>query len=84
MTTATNKIRAFMRAALQEDIAVYDGDIYVGTGRPSYLDDCGICNLTTLAEDCAHELGHDEWLDDPDHEVWEIAVDMADRLGCLG
>ena len=33
-------------------------------------------NATWLAEDCAHRLGFDEWLDDPDHEVWEIANEI--------
>jgi hypothetical protein len=32
-------------------------------------------NLTDAAESCAWELGHDEWLDDPDHWVWELAIE---------
>lgn len=38
------------------------------TGEP----DC-----TGLAEDCALEFDHDEWLDDPDHWIWEVAVEVA-------
>lgn len=40
-------------------------------------------NLTILAENCAHRLGHDEWLDDPDHEVWELAIEVATEAGKL-
>lgn len=32
-------------------------------------------NLTDAAENCAWELGHDEWLDDSDHWVWELAIE---------
>lgn len=32
---------------------------------------------TELAEMAAHEgPGEDEWLDDPDHWVWEIAIEV--------
>ena len=41
----------------------------------------GIANLTQLAEEAAQVLGHDEWLDDPDHIAWDIAVEVADDLG---
>lgn len=36
------------------------------------------CNATQLAENCAHNFGHDEWLDDSDHIVWDIAMDAAE------
>ncbi len=36
-------------------------------------------NLTTLAEEVAHFFEHDEWLDDPDHEVWELAI-LAEEI----
>jgi len=29
---------------------------------------------TELAENVAHELDHDEWLDEEDHYVWEAAL----------
>lgn len=34
-------------------------------------------NSTELAEDAAHYAvgDNDEWLDDPDHWVWELAID---------
>lgn len=31
-----------------------------------------------LAEQCAEELTCDEWLDDPEHEVWELALGWFD------
>jgi hypothetical protein len=41
-------------------------------------------NLTDAAESCAWELGHDEWLDDPDHWVWELAIEyMPERNPAL-
>jgi len=83
MSTDRNTVRAWMRRQLHEDNDVYEGDIYDPV-RPLYLDHCGICNLTRLAEDAAHHAEHDEWLDDPDHWVWEEAVDIADALGVLG
>lgn len=36
-------------------------------------------NCTSLAEQCAWDLDHDEWLDDDTHIVWDIAVDEAQR-----
>lgn len=38
-------------------------------------------NLTALAEDAAHELDGDDWLDDPDHEVWELAIATTEEAG---
>jgi len=43
----------------------------------------GEINLTTLAEDVAWELGHDEWLDDSTHAVWEVVVDAAEEVSGL-
>ena len=37
-------------------------------------------NLTMLAEDCAMALGHEEWLEDADEEVWQIAIEVATSL----
>jgi hypothetical protein len=34
-------------------------------------------NCTGLAESCAFDLGHAEWLDDETHEVWDVAVTVA-------
>lgn len=33
-------------------------------------------SATKLAEACAIALKHDEWLDDPDHFIWEIALEV--------
>lgn len=33
---------------------------------------------TGLAERVAHELDHDEWLDDETHWIWEIAMEALD------
>lgn len=35
-------------------------------------------DLTQFVENCAHSLDHDEWLDDPDHWVWEMALDFIE------
>jgi hypothetical protein len=35
-------------------------------------------NATVLAEETAWAFDNDEWLDDPDHEVWEIALEFFD------
>ena len=43
----------------------------------------GEINLTTLAEDVAWELGHDEWLDDEAHMVWELVVEAAEEVDGL-
>tara|TARA_R110000796_G_scaffold17656_2_gene54209 strand:+ start:23559 stop:23834 length:276 start_codon:yes stop_codon:yes gene_type:complete len=40
--------------------------------------ECGEVNATLVAEDVAHTLGHDEWLDEPDHLVFEVALVVAE------
>jgi hypothetical protein len=35
-------------------------------------------NRTQLAENTAHALNHDEWLDDSDHILWDFAIDIAE------
>lgn len=40
-------------------------------------DDNGKVCATRLAEEIAHDNGHDKWLDDPGHLVWEIALELA-------
>lgn len=35
-------------------------------------------NRTQLAENTAHALNHDEWLDDSNHIVWDLAIDIAE------
>ncbi len=44
---------------------------------------CGNANLTQLAEETAYDLNKHEWLDDPDHQLWEIVADVASRSGAL-
>lgn len=34
-------------------------------------------NATVLAENVAHDLNHDEWLDDPTHPVWDVCADAC-------
>ena len=41
----------------------------------------GIADCTKLAEETAHALGHSEWLDDDQHIVWDIAIEVAEDLG---
>lgn len=34
-------------------------------------------NITLFVENCVHEFDekdHDEWLDDPDHWIWDMAI----------
>lgn len=33
-------------------------------------------NATNLAENTAWTMGHDEWLDDETHPVWEVALEF--------
>lgn len=33
-----------------------------------------------IAEAVAHDLDHDEWLDDETHPVWDIAADVAEQM----
>ena len=40
--------------------------------------DHGEISLTKLAEIAALDHDHPEWLDDPDHEVWDLAVEVSD------
>ena len=45
---------------------------------------CNIWNysseeLVQACEDCAHWYEHDEWLDDSEHEVWEIGAEWFDK-----
>ena len=43
----------------------------------SYDHDTGECDATGLAENTAHALNHDEWLDEQTHPLWDIAADVA-------
>ena len=35
-------------------------------------------NCTSLAEEAANHFGHPDWLDDSQHVVWDLAVDMGE------
>lgn len=40
-------------------------------------------NITQFVENCVHEFDtpdHDEWLDDPNHWIWEMALDFFDEV----
>lgn len=41
--------------------------------------DAGQVNMTMLAEEAAHAFDRDDWLDDPDHWVWDAAADMLNE-----
>lgn len=43
----------------------------------------GEINLTSLAEDVAIELEHEEWLDDETHALWEVVVGAAEEIDGL-
>jgi len=38
-------------------------------------------NLTELAEGAAYMFKHDEWLDDPDHWIWDLPIEISDKFG---
>lgn len=60
----TDEIRNWMRAHSQEHIDQKTGEL---------------C-CTMLVEACSHALGHDEWLDDLFHDVWDIALEFDPRV----
>jgi len=47
------------------------------------IDRSGNANLTQMAEETALDLGHPEWCDDPDHVIWEIVLDVAEKAGAI-
>ena len=52
---------------------VNDADMQEGTS----------VNLTKLAEEGAYHVDCDEWLDDPNHAIWDLALDAAIAAGRL-
>jgi hypothetical protein len=38
---------------------------------------------TELAENAAIHLDHDEWLDDSDHWIWELAIEVSENYNQL-
>lgn len=46
----------------------------------------GEVNFTELAETAANHVGHNEWLDDPNHPIWDWAVEAGEghSLAVLG
>ena len=61
-----NKVRKFMRQELQDRD---HPDLWVQ----------GEVNFTRLAENAAWHFGHDEWLDNPDHWVWDLSCEEGER-----
>lgn len=51
--------------------------------RQAILDDPAL-HLTALAELTANALGHDDWLDDEGHWIWELALQVAEWASKLG
>ena len=45
-----------------------------------YIADYTPDDLVQACENCAHFYNHDEWLDDPEHEVWEIGAEWFERF----
>lgn len=46
----------------------------------AHTDQCGDVNMTSLSEAAAAEFNQDHLngpLDDPDHWIWEVALDVA-------
>ena len=52
--------------------------LFMASVVADYVNEFLEVNITLLAEDCAKAFDHDEWLDDPEHIVWDIACDTAD------
>jgi len=77
MTQPTNKtaILRAMRGILAD--GDFEGDAFDPVGGDP---DLAFVNLTRLAEEAAHIMGHDEWLDDETHDVWVLAITAAERL----
>lgn len=71
-TDQTNIYR-WMKKALQNDFSQHRWEVIDPV--------TDIADLTALAEYCADALGHDEWLDDPNHPIWDIAIEVAESLG---
>lgn len=40
-----------------------------------------IANTTELADRAAHHADHNEWLDDPDHWIWDASLAAAELEG---
>lgn len=55
------RARAWMRAHRREHVDPLTGEL----------------GCTELVEACADALGHLEWLDDPGHFAWDLAVELA-------
>ena len=60
--TLKKQVRHYMAAMLQPHIDPVTGEV----------------NATTLAVEAAVGLDHPDWLDDNQHFVWDLAVDMAE------
>jgi len=45
----------------------------------TYTDSAGEWNYTKLSEETAHHLDRDEWLDDPDHWIWELSIKATEE-----
>lgn len=67
-------VRNWMRWALRADLRDREGCLVAPQ--------TGEANLTRLAEAAAEHFDHDEWLDDPDHWVWDVAIDASDAEDC--
>ena len=52
----------------------------VASDPSAYLDQSGCFNRTALAESAADHFGHDEWLDDECHSVWDLAILVGDKF----
>ncbi len=62
MKISNDKIRKFMQSIVKEHVDKLTDEV----------------NCTTLSEATAYHFNHDEWLDDSNHEVWGIAIQVAE------
>jgi hypothetical protein len=52
---------------------------WMRTHVAEYVDpQTGEVNITKLAEDAAYEASRSEWLDDPNHPIWDWAIEAAE------
>ena len=53
---------------------------WMNDNKYDYYDEFLDKDYTKIAEDCAIAMDHDEWLDDETHWIWDLALDILDRI----
>lgn len=87
MSKLDKELEAIMEAAMAQDVAEdelivhppfdpAEAMIYMVNNALNTLD-CGEFEMTLAAEHYAQAKDAPTWLDDPDHDVWEVAAQVA-------